>query len=198
MINTRRRLHTAWCAHMTNINGEYFQEYRHASSRIGDECFSNILSQHALVMVDAAQPNLSKQHYIQLGGRLANVQNDWVNLLCTGLNNGTVDVDKQYRRVVSGVIKRFTNKLLEMLMEDKFIPHHELVAGTDTFHSMLSGKADQSLQETSRLFHSYVDCLAALYQTRTELQHKRSSIQCFNVAHALGSWLDATTFSNAK
>jgi hypothetical protein len=184
-----------------NLDTEYYQEYRHASSRIGQGCFADILSQHSLVMVDAALPNLSKQHYIQLGGRLSDVQTDWVNLLCAGLNsiNGRItDNDKQYRKVVSTVIKRFTNKLLEMLIEDKFIPRHELVGDADTFHSMLSGKAEASLQETSRLFHSYVDCLSVLYQTKTERQHQRASIQCFNIAYALGAWLDATTFANAK
>ena len=176
------------------IDAEYCQEYRRASIRVGEESFSDILSQHALVMVDAAVPNLPKQRYIQLGGRLANVQTDWVNLLCAGLNGKADSDDKKYRRIVSGVIKRFTNKLMEMLMEDKFIPREDLVGGTDTFHSRLSGKAEASLHETSLLFHSYVDSLAALYQSKTELQHKRASIQCINIAHALGCWLDATTF----
>lgn len=186
-----------------NIESEYYQEYRQTSNRIGDECFSNILSQHSLVMVDAALPDLTRQHYIQLGGRLANVQTDWVNLLCDGLNgrrgNGMTENDKHYRKVVSSVITRFTNKLMEMIVDEKYIPHHELVGNADSFHSKLSGKAEESLQETSRLFHAYVDSLAVLYQVSPHsMKRKRAAIQCMNVAYALGSWLDATTFANAK
>lgn len=175
---------------------EYEQEYRHASCRNADHLFSDILSQHALVMVDAAVPDLPKPHYIRLGGRLSNVQASWVNLLCVGLENTVqTERDKQYRRIVTNVIKTFTNKLLDMLVEDVHVPHHELIGDADTFHCMVSGNAEHSLRETKRLFLLYVNALSKLYQSKTVSKHKRAAIDCFHVAFALGSWLDATIFS---
>lgn len=179
---------------MDHIN--YHQEYRQASSRCLDDKFEDILSQHAIVMVDGAHPNLKRSHYIRLGNRLSDVQSNWVNLLCVGLNNSVqLEQDKQYRRVVSNVIKNFTNKLLEMLVEDVHIPHSELVGNADIFHNTLSTNAQRNLTETKRLFYLYVDSLIKLYHSKTELSHQRASVNCFHIAHALGVWLDSTVFT---
>lgn len=170
-------------------------EYSLASNRLSPNKFAHILSQHALVMVDVAKPGLNRHSYVQLGMRLGDVQTNWVNLLCSGLENTVQpEQDKEYRRVVTNVVRDFTNQLSEMLLEDKIVGHDELVAHAGQFHSMHSAKAERSVAETNRLFCMYVDCLAQLYQCKTKQSHQQAATDCLTVGHALGAWLDATIF----
>ena len=175
---------------------DFHREYRIAKNCNNETLFSDILSQHALVMVDAAQPNIDWHHYVQLGTRLGNVQNNWVDRLCIGLNYGDGDggCENQYRRVVTGVIKNFTNQLLRVLKEDAFVKRDDLIKMAGELHCMHSAKADLSMQKTKRLFCNYVNCLSQMYQCNTEDAYRRSAINCFAVASALGAWLDATIY----
>lgn len=170
------------------------EEYRIASNRCSGQSFADILSQHALIMVDVARPHLEPRHYVQLGSRLAETQSAWVDLVCTGLDNTVQsELDKRYRRVVTNVIKSFTSKLMDTMMGTCDVPHKELLDAS-TFHGHLSSRAEKHLDETRRKFTNYVDALYHLYQTETQTQYHRSATNCIAIGYALGAWLDATVF----
>jgi hypothetical protein len=176
------------------MTDEFAYEYRLASSRCGRRAFADVLSQHAVVMVDAARIGLERSDYVRLGGRLKGVQDNWVNLLVgsggiAGSDSNDVDLDARYRGTVARVIHNFTDRLLEMLVDDKVVAYHEL-ASAGEFHASITPRAERHLRETRRLFTAYVDSLYHLYHTRTQSAYQRSAVECMAVAHALGAWLD--------
>jgi len=173
---------------------DFHTEYRIASSRQKTGQFSNILSQHAVIMVDAARPDLTKIDCIKLGGRLGIVQDDWINLLCRGINNSSQsDLDKDYRRVVAKIVGKFTDNLMDMLMEDKYVTYKEL-ASAGEFHSRVNYSAERPLKETASKFVSYVNSLYSVYRAKNENAYHRYATDCLAIGHALGVWLDATIF----
>ena len=174
---------------------EFAQEYRIASEKIHNHSFNHILNQHAVVMVDGALPKLQLSQYVEIGTRLGDVQNGWVDLLCDSLHGDDMSRDRAYQETVKRVITNFGRKLNQVLLEDKVVPYQELAAPGIFLHSKVSPRAESHLKETQRLFETYIKSLIHLYQTQNEESYKKSSANCIRVADSLGSWLDHTIFS---
>ena len=152
----------------------------------------DILNQHVLVMVCAANPFASKKECIQIGQRLVQVQENWIRLLCPlkNINEHDKDVyDKKYREIARVVITNFTNKLMEMLVEYKVIAYEEL-ENAHVFHSMCGHNANTT--EMKKLFLNYLDSLTELFNCNSEKKFKRLAVQCINYADLLGVYLDDT------
>lgn len=146
------------------------------------QTFAGILSRHALVMFDAAHPDLDKAECIKLGTRLAEVQSDWIGLLCGN------DSQKEYRKAVAGIVKTFTNKLLDVVVDDKRVTYNEL-ASIGLVHSHLSLRDQFRLNETRELFQHYVASLCRLHSGRCQDIHA-AGLQALHVANLLGASLD--------
>lgn len=173
-----------------HLEKEYASEYRIASARMSTTLFADILAQHAVCMVDAARPDLENHHYVQLGARLADIQSNWVELLCDGMGNSVQsDLQHQYRRVVTGIIRKFTTNLLSALVGAQPVCTQGEVAA---FHT--SCTTGRQVEATKALFNAYVSSLARLYQTRKRSEYCGRAIESFALAHALGARLDATIF----
>lgn len=145
--------------------------------------FRSILAKHALIMFDAADPTLDKTQCIQVGTRLAEVQQDWIGLLsynCKG--------DQEYKRAVTGIIKNFTNHLMDVVLEDKRVSYNEL-ASIGLVHSNLTCYDERRLQETRNLFQQYVRSLCDLHGKRASNMHA-VALQVLQVANVLGASLD--------
>lgn len=151
--------------------------------------FSGILNRHALIMFDAADPDLSKTECVKLGSRLADVQADWVDLLCGGDSTASHPGKKDYQRAVSGIVKTFTNKLLDVVMDDKRVTYNEL-ASIGLVHSHLSPHDQIRLQATRELFQHYVASLCRLHSGRCQNIHT-AGLQVLQVANVLGASLDS-------
>ena len=176
-----------------DAHSEFTQEYHIASGKTHTHSFNHILNQHAVVMVDGALPKLQPSQYVELGTRLGDVQNGWVELLCDSLQ-GT-SIDKAYQETVKRVITNFGRKLNQVLLEGKAVPYQELAAPGIFLHSKVSPKAEAHLNETQRLFETYIKSLIHMYQTQNEEAYRKSGANCIRVADSLGSWLDHTIFS---
>jgi hypothetical protein len=144
--------------------------------------FSGVLSRHALVMFDAANPDLDKTQCIKLGTRLAEIQTDWIGLLCGG------DAQKEYKRAVAGIVKTFTNKLMDVVVDDKRVTFDEL-ASIGLVHSHLSPNDQRRFDETRELFQHYVASLCRLHNGRCQNIHM-AGLQVLQVANVLGASLD--------
>jgi len=145
--------------------------------------FSGILCKHALIMFDAADPNLDKAQCIQIGTRLAEVQQDWVALLSSNCGG-----DREYKRAVTGIVKNFTNHLMDVVLEDKRVSYNEL-ASIGLVHTNLSYHDERRLQETRSLFQHYVRSLCDLHGKQKRNMHA-VALQVLQVASVLGASLD--------
>lgn len=152
--------------------------------------FSGVLCRHALVMFDAANPDLDKGQCIKLGTRLAEVQTDWIELLCGGGGDSLANHQshKSYQRAVAGIVKTFTNKLMEVVVDDKRVTYDEL-ASIGLVHSHLSPNDQRRLAETRELFQHYVASLCRLHGGRCQNIHS-AGLQVLHVANVLGASLD--------
>lgn len=168
------------------MRDNFYLEKHKASIRAGEEhSFTSILNRHALVMFDAANPDLEKSDCIRLGARLAEVQSDWVNLLyCGG--------DKEYRKAVAGIVKNFTNRLMDVVVDDKHVTYREL-ASIGLVHQNLSARNQMRLEETRQLFQHYVASLCRLHNYNANTHH-RAALQVLHVANVLGTCLDANVY----
>lgn len=171
---------------------DFYKTYEECKLRRAKHLFSDILIQHSIVMVDTAVPDLVKHDYVKLGVRLGNVQQDWVNLLCSGIKEDS-DLDVRYRKVVTNTVVNFTDKLMEMMDGNKVIPFAELKQ-TAEVHATLSSAKEHALRKTAELLMCYVRALSQLYQTRTEEEYKGAAYNCLSISDALGNWLDMTIF----
>ncbi len=172
----------------------FHQEYRIASGNNRKDLFSDILCQHAIIMVDAAVGH-DAMDFVKLGQRLSQVQSDWINLLCCGLNNTVQsDLDRQYRETVTRVIVKFTTQLLDMLINDKKVTVEQLSSAGD-FHVQVAVRTELSLQRTKALFLAYIVDMKNMFHTVTQNSYYRASVTCLNSAFQLGFWLDQTVFS---
>ena len=145
--------------------------------------FRGILAKHALVMFDAANPNLDKAQCIQVGTRLAEVQQDWIQLLSSNCKG-----DQEYKRAVTGIVKNFTNHLMDVVLEDKRVSYDEL-ASIGLVHSNLSCYDERRLRETRSLFQHYVRSLCDLHGKQKNNMHA-VALQVLQVANILGASLD--------
>lgn len=176
---------------MDGIHKDNFYVERHRVLRRSlDESasFSSVLNRHALVMFDAANPDLDKSQCIKLGGRLAEVQTDWINLLCPSeaiLNRQ----DQEYRKAVTGIVKTFTNKMMDVVVDDKRVTFNEL-ASIGLVHSHLSAKDQRRLDETRQLFQHYVASLCKLHGRAANKDIHVAGLQVLQVANVLGASLD--------
>ena len=168
-------------------------ERRIASSKTGNT-FNHILNQHAVVMVDGALPGMKPSQYVEIGTRLGDVQNGWIQLLCDSLKGEEQQVDMAYRRTVKSVITNFGNKLNQVLLEDQVVPYDELAGPGIFLHSKVSAKGERQLAETQRLFRAYIGSLMHMYGTQNKEAYQLSAANCIRVADALGTWLDHTIF----
>lgn len=171
---------------------EFKIEYQNAS-RLASSTrhFSDILTQHALVMVDAALPDLKRHKYIELGTRLAEVQRNWINLLCVGIDSvRQTELDRRYRNVVTEIIKTFTENLMKMLIEDKVVRYGEL-ACVEAFHSAY---LKHHHREMKHKFIAYVNSLYKMYSSTTQDEYYTTAMNCMAIAHSLGVFLDDTVF----
>lgn len=154
--------------------------------------FSGVLCRHALVMFDAANPDLDKAQCIKLGTRLAEVQADWIELLCgDGISPPPPAGEryhKSYQRAVAGIVKTFTNKLMDVVVDDKRVTYDEL-ASIGLVHSHLSPNDQRRLTETRELFQHYVASLCRLHSGRCQNIHS-AGLQVLHVANVLGASLD--------
>lgn len=154
--------------------------------------FSGVLCRHAIVMFDAANPDLDKVQCIKLGTRLAEVQADWIGLLCGGI--GGFDTSsppsggRKYQQAVAGIVKTFTNKLMDVVVDDKRVTYDEL-ASIGLVHSHLSPNDQRRLTETRELFQHYVASLCRLHSGRCQNIHS-AGLQVLHVANVLGASLD--------
>lgn len=167
-----------------DVKDHFYLEKHRASVRAGEsECsFTSILNRHALVMFDAANPDLDKSECIRLGARLADVQSDWVNLLYRG-------ADKEYRKAVAGIVKHFTNRLMDVVVDDKQVSFAELASIGLVHHTThnMSCQEQRRLEETKQLFQHYVASLCRLHNTNNT---HRAGLQVLQVANVLGACLD--------
>lgn len=147
------------------------------------ENFSGILSKHALIMFDAADPALDKAQCIQIGARLAEVQQDWIQLLSSNCGG-----DREYKRAVTGIVKNFTNHMMDVVLEDKRVSYDEL-ASIGLVHSNLSYHDERRLKETRALFQHYVRSLCDLHGKQKRNMHA-VALQVLQVANVLGASLD--------
>lgn len=172
----------------------FHQEYRIAHDHTRKDLFSDILSQHAVIMVDGANLENDAIDYVRLGQRLNQVQAHWINLLCSGLNNTVQsELDKQYRRVVTSIIMKFTNRLLDMLLKQQHVTVEELLNAGD-FHAHVSLHCQQNLKQTKLLFLAYISSMKNMYNTKTLSAYHRASMACLASAQSLGFWLDNSVF----
>lgn len=153
---------------------------------VQEHSFTSILNRHALVMFDAANPDLEKSDCIRLGARLAEVQSDWVNLLYCGR-------DREYRKAVTGIVKNFTNRLMDVVVDDKHVTFKEL-ASIGLVHSNLSPHDQRRLDETHQLFQHYVASLCRLHNHSTQNNMHRAGLQVLHVANVLGACLDTHVY----
>lgn len=151
--------------------------------------FSSVLGRHALVMFDAANPDLDKSQCIKLGGRLAEVQSDWINLLCPGAGAVLNRQDQQYRKAVTGIVKTFTNNLMDVVVDNKRVTFNEL-ASIGLVHSHLSAQDQRRLNETRELFQHYVASLCKLHGGKSVKDIHVAGLQVLHVASVLGASLD--------
>jgi len=165
----------------------YVEKHKAFIRGIDESSFSGVLNRHALVMFDAANPKLDKRECIQIGARLSEVQSDWVNLLLGG-----APPDKQYRKAVTGIVKTFTNKLMDVVVEDKRVTYNEL-ASIGLVHSHLSSSDQRRLDETRELFQHYVASLCKLYSGRCRNVYS-AGLQVLHVANVLGATLDVNIY----
>lgn len=171
----------------------FHQEYNIAAGHVRKDLFSDILYQHAIIMVDAAVGR-DAMEFVQLGERLNQVQSNWIDLLCCGINNTTQsELDKQYRKTVRNVIVKFTHQLLDMLINEKEVTVDELSSAGD-FHVQVAAHAELPLQRTKMLFLTYIVDMKNMYKTNTLSGYHRAAVACLNSAFQLGFWLDCTIF----
>lgn len=173
--------------------------YEHTNARVfhNDMArFSNILSKHALVMVDAAtlvDHSNDKTFYVQLGERLARVQTAWASRFCRGDAGSDSEEEERYHWIVYKVIVDFTNRLMQMLVDDVHIKASELTALISGLHAAaLERDAEWYLQRTRELFAQYVNALMHMFRTNNQHDYESAALQCLTVAFTLGSWLDMT------
>lgn len=166
---------------------------RDASQRNSAFKLRDILNQHVLVMVCAANPNASKKECIQIGQRLAQVQENWIRLLCPlkKIDDHDKNVyDKRYREIARVVITNFTNKLMEMLVDYKVIAYEEL-ENAHVFHSMCGN--NNNTNEMKKLFLRYLDSLTCIFNCdESEKKFKARAVDCIYYADLLGAYLDNT------
>lgn len=182
--------YTEYCVGMSHL-AEFRNEYHIASRMQSTRHFSDILSQHALVMIDAALPDLKRHNYVALGTRLAKVQANWIDLLCSGLDcMHQTELDKQYRRLATMVIEAFTQNLMEMLIDEKVVRYNEL-ACVEKFHTSC---LKHHHRELKLKFLAYVNSLYDIYQSKNPDEYYKTAVRCLAIAHALGVFLDETIF----
>jgi hypothetical protein len=162
---------------------------REASQRNSPYKLRDILNQHVLVMVCAANPKASKKECIQIGQRLALVQENWIGLLCPLKCVKDGDKDRKYREVVRVVITNFTNKLMEMLVDYKRITYEEL-ENAHIFHSMAA--TGKHSDEMRKLFLRYLDSLTIIFNCVKENEFRLHAADCIHYADLLGTYLDNT------
>lgn len=172
---------------------DLFQLEKHKASIRGvsnASSFSGVLSRHALIMFDAANPDLDKSECIKIGTRLAEIQCDWVDLLCAGI--GGDEGKKNYQKAVAGIVKTFTNKLMDVVVDDKRVTYDEL-ASIGLVHSHLSLHDQKRLNETRELFQHYVASLCRLHSGRCQNIHT-AGLQVLHVSSVLGACLDMNIY----
>lgn len=156
------------------------------ASLCGENSFTGLIHRHALVMIDAAHKDVDKHQSIKLGARLRDVQTDWINLLCRHEKS-----NNEYRRIVTKIVCNFADKLMDVVLDDKFVSYDEL-ASIGKFHSNLGPQ--HQLKQTRELFQDYVLHLCKAYRAKSEEDYARRCAHCLQVANALGSWLDITVY----
>lgn len=159
-------------------------EYIACTTRTSSHYFGHILSQHAIVMIDAAAAS-DHAAFIRLGGRLHDVQSKWINLLCARGQSETLD--NQYRRVVTRLIKTFTSRLMDAIVDNKFVSYEEL-ASIGEMHSYVHSRAEQYLTQTRSLFEKYVIAVCLLHEKQTVGRQ----LNVMHLGYELGTWLDKT------
>lgn len=185
------------------------REYNHAVDLTSPREFSHILSQHAVIMVDLARPEIvggSKLVYMNLGVKLARVQENWTRALC--LKEGDEnDLTKQYRVVVNKVIVDFTNGLIVQLSSSAGSNSPALTGGgiatvrlpdVGDFHArFISARSEENLKQARILFYTYVSLLQATFHhsERNSANFYDSARDALIAARTLGRWLDSTIFS---
>jgi hypothetical protein len=171
---------------------EFNTEYRTSSRHTAYNKFRDIIAQHAIIMIDATEKStLDKHDCIRLGARLGKVQDHWIDLLCVGAD--TAGLEKEYRRVVTRIIRVFTNHLMDVLIDDCFVSYEQLASIGD-FHSHLTAASEANLKRTRILFEQYALCLCMLYKHGPGESRFRTGLHALYMANALGMWLDATIF----
>ena len=156
--------------------------------------FAHILSKHAMVMVDAAKPgntNSGRTFYIRLGERLAHVQDAWAKCFFY------IDEDDEtYQGVVYKVIVDFTDRLIEMLVDNKDISPEELATLIADLHTkaLLTRDAEWYLKQTRELFTEYVKALMFMFRANNKHNYETAALRCLTIAYNLGMWLDMTMY----
>lgn len=166
---------------------------REAGKRNSPSKLRDILNQHALVMVGAANPKATKMECIQIGQRLGQTKENWIGVLCPLKTIGECDkdyYDKRYREVAREVITNFTNKLMEMLIEYKKVSYEEL-ENAHVFHSLCGG-GKHNANKMRELFLRYLDSLTVIFNCETEKHFRSHAVDCLHYADCLGAYLDNT------
>lgn len=174
----------------------FFQDRRNAllKAHSGDS-FSNVLTQHALVMIDASRPDQSKSSYVLRGKQLGHVQNNWVRTIGHVLPSVDADTDDTYHNAVYDAIEYGTDTLMTTLVEGTKLNCRELGSSLAQIHTHLSSRAQREAPWIKECLMEYVGELQNLFQKnpKSESYHVASR-RTLASARMLGEQLDRVVF----
>jgi len=165
----------------------FAEEHRVANAHRRDESFHGILCDHALIMLEALhKKHASKEDAIRIGLDLAQVQFNWIALLCQ---------EGRFRTHVVQLVGRFSRLLLALVKDDETCTFAELTESPELqAMSTLHTRNGYLTLQTLERFRDYVASLCRLYAAEFDAPplHSTKEARCRVLydAEALGRWLD--------
>lgn len=159
------------------------------------DSFSNVLTQHALVMIDASRPNQSKSSYVQRGKQLGHVQSNWVRTIGHVLPSVDAETDQVYHNAVYDAIEGDTDTLMTSLVEGRPFNCRDLGSSLAQVHVHLSPRAQREGPWIKDCLMDYVGELQNLFQKNPESEsYHVATRRTLASARMLGEQLDRVAF----